>query len=278
LVKIWEINCLDIKVRRKIIKRVMKGRVRLELIARRFWVFITVSGILFACLTPSQGKAKNLLLGFKQGKNSDSVPEGWELITYFRTLKNDMSLAKEGTRTVLRVKSLGGASAILKRPDVDLKAFPVLVWRWKINRVVGMAIEGREDRNDSAARIRVIFGKAAKPSLKPIGISKFFKSLGLQMGGTEPSGLKIDYIWGSTTPKGEVIDYPGSRNHKIVIVESGNKRANRWVWEKRNLVEDFREFFGGTPPGLAGVVVLTDTDQTNEGVIACYSSIILMSK
>ncbi len=248
------------------------------MIARRFWVFITVSGILFACLTPSQGKAKSLLLGFKQEKNSDSVPEGWELITYFRTLKNDMSLAKEGKRTVLRVKSLGGASAILKRPDVDLKAFPILVWRWKINRVVGMAIESREDRNDSAARIRVIFGKAARSSRKPIEISKFFKSLRLQMRAIEPSGLKIDYIWGSTTPKGEVIDYPGSRNHKIVIVESGNRRANRWVWEKRNLIEDFRGFFGGTPPGLAGVVVLTDTDQTNEGIIAYYSSIILMSK
>jgi hypothetical protein len=44
------------------------------------------------------------------------------------------------------------------------------------------------------------------------------------------------------------------------------------------LSSDFRQFFGGTPPGLAGVVVLTDTDQTNEGVIAYYSSVILMSK
>ncbi len=279
LVKIWEINCLDIKTIRKIIKSVTKGRVQLELTRDRFWVYIIVSGILFACLTPSQGKAKNLLLGFKQEKESDSLPEGWGLITYFRTSKNEMSLIREGKRTVLKVKSLGGASAILKRSDVDIKAFPILVWRWKINRVVGMAIESREDRNDSAARIRVIFGKAAaKPARKPIEISKFFKSLGLQMGAIEPSGLKIDYIWGSATPKGEVIDYPGSRDHKVVVVESGNKKTSRWVWEKRNLIEDFSQFFGGTPPGLAGVVVLTDTDQTNEGVIAHYSSIILMSK
>jgi len=39
-----------------------------------------------------------------------------------------------------------------------------------------------------------------------------------------------------------------------------------------------KNLFIGTPPGLAGIVVLTDTDQTNEGVIAHYSSIIMMSK
>ena len=245
----------------------------------RFWICIIVLGILFACLSPSQVEAETLFLGFKQGEKLDSVPEGWELITYFRTAKNEMSLYEEGKRTVLRLKSLGSASAILKRPEVDLKAFPFLEWCWKVNRVIGMAIEGQKDRNDSAARVRVVFGKVpAKPPQKPTEILKFFESFGLQMGGTEPRGFKIDYIWGNTIPSGEVIDYPGSKNHKMVIVQSGNKRANTWVWEKRNLVEDFRQFFGGAPPGLAGIVVLTDTDQTNEGVIASYSSIVMMSE
>ncbi|MBW1858346.1 MAG: DUF3047 domain-containing protein, partial [Deltaproteobacteria bacterium] len=179
----------------------------------------------------------------------------------------------------LRVKSLGSASGVLRRLEIDLKKFPVLVWRWKINRVVGMAIEAQKDRNDSAVRVRVIFGKAAPKPLKgPPEILKLFKSFGIQSGGKEPRGFKIDYIWGSNVLKGEVIDYPGSKNHKMVIVESGNKRARRWVWEKRNLIEDFQKFFRGSPPHLIGIVVLTDTDQTNEGVIAHYSSIIMMDK
>jgi len=64
----------------------------------------------------------------------------------------------------------------------------------------------------------------------------------------------------------------------MVVVESGNKGTNRWIWEKRNLIEDFQQFFRSSPPTLIGIVVLTDTDQTNEGVIAHYSSIIMMSK
>ena len=252
---------------------------QLEQRTAKIWICIIVLGILLVFLSPYQGEAKNLPIGFKKEKKSSTVPEGWEVISYFRTAKNKLSLSKEGKRTVLRVKSIGSASGVLKRLEIDLKKFPVLVWRWKINRVVGMAIESRKDRNDSAARVRVIFGKAAPKPLKgPPEVVKIFKSFGFQTGGKEPPGFKIDYIWGNNVHKGEVIDYPGSKKHKIVVVESGNKGANRWVWEKRNLIEDFQQFFRSSPSTLIGIVVLTDTDQTNEGVIAHYSSIIMMSK
>ena len=245
----------------------------------KIWICIIVLGILLVFLTPYQGEAKNLPIGFNKEEKSSTVPEGWEVIPYFRAAKNKLSLSKEGKGAVLRVKSIGSASGVLKRLEIDLKKFPVLVWRWKINRVVGMAIESRKDRNDSAARVRVIFGKAAPKPLKgPPEVVKIFKSFGFQTGGKEPPGFKIDYIWANNLPKGDVIDYPGSKNHKMVVVESGNKRANRWVWEKRNLIEDFRQFFRRSPPALIGIVVLTDTDQTNEGVIAHYSSIIMMDK
>jgi hypothetical protein len=246
---------------------------------KKLLICIIASGFLLAPVSQSQGEAKKLLVGFKKEKKSRTVPEGWEVIPYFRTAKNKLSLSKEGKRTVLRVKSLGSASGVLKRIEIDLKKFPVLVWRWKINRAVGMAIESRKDRNDSAARVRVIFGKAAPKPLKgPPEILKFFKSFGIQMEGKEPPGFKIDYIWGNNVLRGEVIDYPGSKNHKMVVVESGNTRARRWVWEKRNLIEDFQGFFRRSPPTVIGIMVLTDTDQTNEGVIAHYSSIIMMDK
>lgn len=246
---------------------------------KKLLICLITSGFLLATVCQSQGKAKSKFLGFRKGKKSHEVPDGWEVIPYFRKAKNKLSLSKEGKRTVLRVRSIGSASGVLKRLEIDLKKFPVLVWRWKINRVVGMAVESRKDRNDSAARVRLIFGQAAPKPLKgPPEIVKFFKSFGIQMEDKEPRGLKIDYIWGNNVLKGEVIDYPGSKNHKMVVVESGNKKAGRWVWEKRNLIEDFQGFFRRSPPTLIGIMVLTDTDQTNEGVIAHYSSIIMMDK
>ena len=272
-------NYLDIKFRRKIIIGVQERHDIVKTRDAKLLICIIAAGLVLASVNQSQGKATFKFLGFKKEKKSHEVPEGWEVISYFRTAKNKLSLSEEEKRTILRVKSIGSASGILKMLEFNLKQFPFLVWRWKINRVVGMAIESRKDRSDSAARVRVIFGKAAPKPLKgPPEIVKFFKSFKFQTGGKEPPGFKIDYIWGNNVLKGDAIDYPGSKKHKMVIVESGNKRANRWVWEKRNLIEDFQEFFRRSPPPLIGIVVLTDTDQTNEGVIAHYSSIIMMSK
>jgi hypothetical protein len=235
--------------------------------------------VILCTLNPVFGGQDKILLGFQRDKESESIPQGWVVIPYPRTAKNKISLFTEGERTVLHVKSLGSASALLKTPEVDVRKFPILVWRWKINRVVGMAIESQKDRNDSAARIRVIFAtKGEKPRPIPPEMEEFFKSLGIEKTVMEPRGDKIDYIWGNRLPVGETLDFPRSQNHKVVVVESGKARANRWIWEKRNLIEDYELLFEAAPPDLAGIVILTDTDQTNEGVEAWYSSIVLMSQ
>jgi hypothetical protein len=252
---------------------------------QRPWILIGVLFLLLSATALSAGDKTTLLLGFKMGEESKSIPDGWEHLTYLGTAENTLSLMREEGKIILHVTSLNSASALLKRMNVGddggirLENHPILVWRWKINRTVGMAIENRKDRNDSAARVRVIFAeRGMQPLEKSPGFEKIIKYLGVKMPNIEPSGFKIDYIWGTRAQKGEIIDYPGSRNHKMIVVERGNSRANQWVWEKRDLVKDFHAMFRGDPPGLAGVVVLSDTDQTNEGVEAYYSSIVLMNQ
>jgi hypothetical protein len=252
---------------------------------QRPWILIGVLFLLLSATALSAGDKTTLLLGFKMGEESKSIPDGWEHLTYLGTAENTLSLMREEGTIILHVTSLNSASALLKRMNVGddggirLENHPILVWRWKINRTVGMAIENRKDRNDSAARVRVIFAeRGMQPLEKSPGFEKIIKYLGVKMPNIEPSGFKIDYIWGTRAQKGEIIDYPGSRNHKMIVVERGNSRANQWVWEKRDLVKDFHAMFRGDPPGLAGIVVLSDTDQTNEGVEAYYSSIVLMNQ
>jgi hypothetical protein len=250
---------------------------------QRPWILIGILSLLLSATALSAGDESTILLGFRMGEESKSIPDGWEHLTYLGTAENAMSLMKEEGTTVLHVTSLNSASALLKRINVGndkrirLENHPVIVWRWKINRTVGMAVESRKDRNDSAARVRVIFAeRGMQPLEKSPGFEKIIKYLGVNMPNIEPPGFKIDYIWGTRAPKGEIIDYPGSRNHKMIVVESGNNMANQWVWEKRDLVKDFHTMFRGDPPDLVGLVVLSDTDQTNEGVEAYYSSIVLM--
>lgn len=223
--------------------------------------------------------AENIqFLGFKKAE-SESVPEGWELLSYFRTPQNTLSLAEESGTTILHVRSLGSASALMKRVNIRVEKFPLLVWRWKVNRVVGMAVEHDRARNDSAARIRTVFGRPVPESpARPPEVDDLLKAFGFQKSGAEPSGYKIDYIWATRLARGEFIAYPGEKDHKIIAVQKGKERAGRWVWEQRNLEEDFARCFQAAPPPLIAVVVLTDTDDTNEGIRAAYSSIVVMHR
>ena len=241
---------------------------------------IIVTMTVFAAVpAPVLGDETRRLVGFTKDEASETVPAGWEYLSYIGKNENRISLYTEGKRTVVRMESLNSVSALLVKPDVDIQTYPVLVWRWKINRVVGMAREDQKDRNDSAARLRVIFKKGTDRQGTALPrIEDFLKNIGASIPKLEPFGFKIDYIWGTHLPRGAVIDYPGGIDHKVVIVERGNGKASRWIWEKRDLVQDFKTFFQDSPIGLSGILVLTDTDHTNEGVEAFYSSIVLMKR
>jgi hypothetical protein len=242
---------------------------------------LIIAGLLTSPLAFSEGDKGMLLVGFTVGKGDESngLPEGWDHVSYLGKTKNEISLEKDDQKTVIRMKSLHSISALLARWEVSTKEYPILVWRWKVDRVVGMAVESRRDRNDCAARVRIIFGEDGLLSIEgnPL-IEKLFDNIGITVPEGEPSGFKIDYIWGNHVRKGDVIDYPGSKNHKVMVIEQGPEKTGRWIWEKRNIREDFTQCFGTEPPRLAGIAVLSDTDHTNEGVEAYFSSIVLMKE
>lgn len=241
---------------------------------------LIIAGFLWPPFASSEEEKEMVFLGFTMGEDDESkeVPEGWDHLSYLGKARNEVSIEKDGQKTVVRMKSLRSISALITRPEVSPKDYPILVWRWKVDRVVGMAIESQKDRNDCAARVRVIFGEEKPISIEknPL-IEKLLDNFGITIPArSEPPGFKIDYIWGNNLGKGDVIDHPGSKNHKMVALQQGKKKADRWIWEKRNVREDFETFFGREVPNYAGIAVMSDTDQTNEGVDACFSSIVLM--
>jgi len=64
----------------------------------------------------------------------------------------------------------------------------------------------------------------------------------------------------------------------MVAVQSGPPHVGEWMEERRNVLEDFRKFFGEDPPTVGAVAIMTDTDNTGEQTIAWYGPISLISK
>jgi len=199
-----------------------------------------------------------LLVQLPFGPQSEEKPEeepspvkGWRLVTYFAVPPTQYSK----TGGIIRAESLGSRSSLFKDVEEKQRNYPVLSWKWKISNVVRSAIETRKDRHDAAARVIVVFGKEK----------------GFDFFGREPAGLRIQYIWASHLPMGRIFDHPAERDCKIFVLESGEEKAGQWVSERRNIHRDFKEAFHIDPPGVAAIGIQTDTDHSNEQVIAWYS-------
>ena len=196
----------------------------------------------------------------KSPEEKKTPVKGWWMVSHFAVPSTQYSRAGKG---IIKAESLGNRSSLYREVGEKEKDLPILSWRWKVSNVVRSAIETKSDRFDAAARVITVFGRER----------------GLRATeGTEPSGFRIEYIWGSHLPQGQLFDYPGRKYCKVFVLESGEKKAGEWVFEKRNLHEDYKRAFGTEPDGLLAIGIQTDTDHSNEMVTAYYSDPILKKK
>jgi Protein of unknown function (DUF3047) len=214
--------------------------------------------------------ALSLVLVFAQlpfGDFKPKAPEekktpvkGWWMVSYFGVPPTRYSKAGKG---IIKAESVGSRASLYKEVREKEKNLPVLSWGWKISNVVRSAVETKKDRFDAAARVIVVFGSERTSKV---------------MEETEPSGFRIEYIWASHLPKGRLFDHPGERYCKVFVVETGERKSGEWVFEKRNLLTDYKKAFGTEPRGVLAIGIETDTDHSNEMVTAYYSHPVLKKK
>ena len=245
--------------------------------ARKIFFGILLTGIVIVFFVPAIYPADPCpILDFEKPEGENGLPGGWEPVSYLGKRENVISLEKEGNTPVLHIKSLNSISGVMKPLDgMPALSCPRLSWSWKVSRTVGMAMEDTRDRSDAAARLRVIFGEAVtSPDRHPL-VRGLLEYTGITLPPLEPAGAAVDYLWGNSPPVGALLSDPRSSRRKMIILERKNEKAGRWVRENRNLVEDFRRCFGKDPPGVAAVVLLSDTEDTNEGVEAWFKDLVL---
>jgi hypothetical protein len=89
----------------------------------------------------------------------------------------------------------------------------------------------------------------------------------------------IKYIWSDTLAVGSFLESPHSSGTKIVVVCSGRELIGTWVTRERNVLEDYRRFFGAAEknPVAKGIGLLTDSDNTRSRAIGDYGDIEMLS-
>lgn len=191
----------------------------------------------------------------------------------------------------LVAKSKNACSGLIYNIRFDPKKYPLISWKWKVLKfpernyyasallpqqslsfwekildTLGLkpkrpkpvaapvaeksAKSGWLERDDYAARIYVIF---------PSWIFSNIKA--------------IEYVWSDDLPKGTIITSPYFANIKLIVVESGKKGNDEWVYEERNINEDYKRAFGVSPAGVGAIAIMTDTDNTLSTAEALYTDI-----
>lgn len=155
----------------------------------------------------------------------------------------------------LNAYSNNAASGILYRLSFSPKKEPIVSWKWQVMKFPDKSKKstsgGWIEKDDYAARFYIIF-----PSFPLFYNTK-----------------SLEYVWDKDLPEGTILTSPYFNNIKIIIAESGGGNLGKWVFEKRNICEDFKKAFGRKPPKVGGIAIMTDTDNTISTAEANYDEI-----
>lgn len=157
----------------------------------------------------------------------------------------------------LLAKSDKASSGLYYKISFSPKKYPFISWSWKIGRFPSKAENAKIgkkswiERDDYAVRVYVIF---------PAFIFTNTKC--------------IEYIWSEDLPKGAVLTSPFYGNIKLIVLQSGSEKLGEWVFEERNIMDDYRLAFGSHPQAPVGAIALmTDADNTQSESEGYYADI-----
>ena len=208
---------------------------------------------------------------FSQASPGGEFPEGWKPLKFQNIEKmTRYSLVKDGGTVVVKAVSEASASGLIREVKIDPREYPFLQWRWKIGNILKKGNVKTKEGDDYPARIYVAFEYDPKKL-------NFFEKTKYNtyrlLYGKYPPLRAINYIWESSAPRSTAVPNPYASRVLMIVVESGREKIDQWVKEERNVLEDYKKFFGEDPPPISGVALMTDTDNTGESASAYYGDI-----
>ncbi|NMT62697.1 DUF3047 domain-containing protein [Marinobacter orientalis] len=203
-----------------------------------------------------------------------SLEDGWEPLEFPDIDHHSRyQLVDDNGEQVVRATTDNSASGLIARVSVEPGDSLVLRWRWKVSNVFEQGDARKKDGDDYPARIYVAFEFEPEEA----GFFERAKRKAVEVVfGEELPGNALNYIWANRLPVGEIVANPFTDTTMMVAVNSGEENSGEWVTVERDIVADYRQAFGRKPPKLAGVAIMSDSDNTGESATAWYGDIQLI--
>ena len=242
---------------------------------QRIWVILFVVVLVVSGPSLEAAEIRQFLdlglsaVNFQEGK----VPEGWSLRKRLLgvTKGGEARWTVCGGQPAVMLHSRAALTFLEKRVDINLRQFPVVSWKWRVENI----LEGIDERDlggdDHPIRIFFVFEPDSSRQSLWFRLKRFLYLD--QFHGHPMGGHFTEYLWGSRLPAGEILPDPGKPRQKLMVVEGGRERLGRWLSYQRNLYEDVKTLYGEEPRRLIFIGILNDTDASGLEAVSCISEL-----
>lgn len=209
---------------------------------------------------------------FSEAQPGKGFPTGWEPLTFEKIpTHTHYALVKNADQVVVKAVSHQSSSGLTREITIDPQEYPIVQWSWKVENIIKKGDVTQKSGDDYPARLYITF----EYDSSKVG---FFEKAKYETAkfiyGQYPPIGAINYIWESKSPIGTMVPNPYTDRVNMIVIESGETRLNEWITEERNVYEDYMKAFGGNPPKISGVAIMTDTDNTKESAVAYFGDIV----
>jgi hypothetical protein len=225
-------------------------------------------GAVAVVATTVMAQPTSLLVGPFSHLAVGGMPVGWEQMRFSSiTVETEYGLVLQNGRVVLEARSQVSASAALKRVSIDVVRRPVIQWSWKTSPDCYAGDWGDPETDDFPLRLFVIFEPTG-------GVFSRLKRLGPGF-----QGDSIVYVPRSVPARTSDPTSHVNARIKVLPVEpvtaggAGATDDDGWVHHRRDVRADYVALFGREADTVAGVAVMTDTDNSGTACVSHFGDI-----
>lgn len=197
----------------------------------------------------ADGAATVTVMDFATPIALEPPPAGWWHRTFWtRRAAQFSQTTKEGV-AALKIATDNSASMLVRFVDIELAAYPVLNWRWLVEKPIDSAVDERLDEGDDhPARLFIAFVNA------------------------DGNRRALEIIWGNRLLKRGDVKYRGSFPH--YVANGGNENVGTWHDERIDLLALFKRFWPDDRPGrVTDIAVFCDSDETGTSSVSYFARI-----
>lgn len=202
---------------------------------------------------------------------SGAVPAPWRVVQLNSKIPvTQYTLSTWDGVTAVEARANASMALLARAVALDIRATPVLCWRWRVDAALQSANMATKEGDDYAARVYVAF--KLPPDQLSFGLRAKLGIARSIYGDLVPDAA-INYVWDNQNPVGTRRFNAYTDRTQMIVQRTGNQHAGGWVTERANVLQDLQKAFGTDQATVNLLAVASDTDNTGEAARAGFADL-----